>query len=311
MNTAVNTAVGPAFSQASAGVHLVAATAGTLSFLLIWLTTVSGIALRNGWFGIKVRHSSLHGLHMIGASTGLVLGLLHGFAQLAAPVAKVRPVDVLVPFGNRYDPVGIGVGVLGLEIMVAAAVSVALQRRLGFTRWRLLHNLNHIAFMLLVAHILISGSDVGPPWVWLSVLGLWLVAVACWLAGATAGRWSDGRGPAAATRPAVRVEVDAASCRRFGFCEHEAPDVFRLRSDGRLAYRTHVSQAGSDAVLRAATACPVRAILVRPVQTQRLTGPGAPPDPGGPGGPGAADPTETDGRGRVVPLSAADRRRTR
>lgn len=309
MNIAVSTAAGPAFTQAATGVHLVAASAGTVSFLLIWLTTVSGIALRNGWLGVTVRHSSLHAVHMVGASTGLLLGVLHGVAQLAAPVVKVRPVDLLVPFGNRYDPVGIGVGVLGLEIMLAAAVSVPLQRRLGFTRWRLLHNLNHVAFMLLVAHVLISGSDVGRSPVWLTVLGLWLLAVLAWAAGATGGRWT---GAADDARPAVRVDVDAATCRRFGFCEHEAPDVFRLRDDGRLAYRTHVPQSGSDAVLRAATACPVRAILVRPVQGQRLTGPAGPDDPDDPGGPnGAADLDDTDGRGRVVPISPAGRRRSR
>lgn len=303
MNIAVHSAAGPAFAQASAGVHLIAASAGTVSFLLIWLTTVTGIALRNGWVGVSVRHSSLHAAHMIGATTGLALGLLHGFAQLAAPVVKVRAVDVVVPFGNRYDPIGIGVGVLGLEIMLAAALSVALQRRLGFTRWRLLHNLNHVAFMLLVAHVLISGSDVGPPPVWITVLGLWAVAVLCWLAGGLAGRWSGAA--AGADRPAVQVEVDAATCRRFGFCEHEAPQVFRLRDDGRLAYRSHADQADAEAVLRAATACPVRAVLVRPVQDRRLTEPPA----------GRSDPIrnddDTDGAGRVVPLDAPPRRRTR
>lgn len=327
MNIVMTTAAGPAFSQASTGVHLVAASAGTVSFLLIWLTTVTGIALRNGWLGVRIRHSSLHGLHMIGASTGLILGLLHGVAQLAAPVAKVAPVDLVLPFGNRYDPVGIGVGVLGLEIMLAAALSVPLQRRLGFTRWRLLHNLNHVAFMLLVAHVLISGSDVGRSPVWLAVLGLWLLAVLAWAAGATGGRWAatGAGGPLADARPAVRVDVDAATCRRFGFCEHEAPDVFRLRDDGRLAYRTHVSQDRSDAVLRAATACPVRAVLVRPVQGSQLTAPttgpvpvsttgpaGTPSPPGDPDG--YFDPGDTDGRGRVVPLAhrgSADRRRSR
>lgn len=260
--------------QAASGVHLVAASAGGIAFLLIWLATVSGIVLRNGWVGTTIRHSTLLSLHMVGATMGLTLGVLHGFIQLAAPVHKLRLVDLAVPFGNPYDPIGIGVGVLGTEIMLAVAISVAVQRKLGFTRWRLLHNLNHVAFMLLVGHILISGSDVGPPVVWMSVLGSWLVVVLLWLLstatgqGGAATRRSSGR-----ARPEVRVDVDVQTCRRFGFCEHEAPGVFKLRSDGRLAHQAYISTEQVDDVLRAATACPVRAISVGPTQTQRLTSP--------------------------------------
>lgn len=277
--------------QASSGLHVVAASAGTLSFLLIWLATVTGLVLRNGWIGTTIRHSTLHSLHMVGACMGLALGVLHGFAQLAAPSQKVRLLDLAVPFHNRYDRVGIGVGVLATELMLAAALSVVVQRRLGFTRWRMLHSLNHVAFMLLVGHILISGSDVGPAPVWMTVLGSWLLVLILWLASTVTGRdLGTDRSPGAGS--AVAIEVDVASCRRFGFCEHEAPSVFKLRGDGRLAYQTHVPAARADDVLRAATACPVRAIMVRPTQNQRLT---SPPNPG------VVEP-DLPLPGRVVPL---------
>jgi hypothetical protein len=35
----------------------------------------------------------------------------------------------------------------------------------------------------------------------------------------------------------LKVSVDNQRCHRYGFCQAEAPDVFQLREDGRLAYR--------------------------------------------------------------------------
>jgi predicted ferric reductase len=139
------------------GVHLIAAVNGFLSFFLIWLTVIWGVILRNGWITTRVRHSTLYGTHHLVAVLGLTLGTVHAFAQLAIPGSgPVNPIDVVVPFTNTLDPIGIGVGVVGLELMIATAFSVVIQKRLGYSRWRALHSLNYVAFMAIAAHILIS-----------------------------------------------------------------------------------------------------------------------------------------------------------
>ena len=58
------------------------------------------------------------------------------------------------------------------------------------------------------------------------------------------------------------VNVDPSRCVRFGFCEHEAPEVFQLRGDGRLTYRPAVPDGQVEQVLRAARVCPARAIML-------------------------------------------------
>jgi ferredoxin/DMSO/TMAO reductase YedYZ heme-binding membrane subunit len=263
--------------EAQRSVHIIAATVGFLSFSLIWLAIVWGLVLRNGWASTRIRHATAYGIHQTMALLGLTLAVVHAFAQLANPLGHVRLLDEFLPFGNPVDPVGIGVGVIGLEVMSAAALSVLIQRKLGYSRWRALHAMTYVAYMLVVAHILISGSDVGPSWVWGSVMGAWLFTVLLWL---TTTPWLRTIWRGAADRMSVRrhgievsVDVDPVRCKRFGFCEHEAPEVFKLRTDGRLSYLAAVPADEIDGVIRAMKVCPARAIAVSQVPTAMMTAP--------------------------------------
>jgi ferredoxin len=60
--------------------------------------------------------------------------------------------------------------------------------------------------------------------------------------------------------PSVTVNVDPVRCERFGYCEHEAPDVFQIRREGRLTYQDRVPVDEIDPVIRAVEVCPARAI---------------------------------------------------
>ena len=90
-----------------------------------------------------------------------------------------------------------------------------------------------------------------------------------------AGRPGSGPACQAVGRPrpaqSLVVDVDAARCQRFGFCEHEAPEFFRLQGNGRLAYRPHVPAAGAERVIRAVEVCPARAIALRRLPTTVVT----------------------------------------
>jgi ferredoxin len=266
-------------SSAQHSVHVVAATVGFASLVLLWLTVVWGTLLRVGWGLTRVRHQTLYGVHMTLTLVGLTLGVVHAVAQLAVPGGPVRVVDEWVPFANGRDPFGVGVGVVSLELLVALAVSVLVQRWLGYHRWRMLHLAAYVAFTLLCAHVLISGSDTRSVWVrsvvvagWVSVLGLRVVttARAASVPRRVAERWS-----ARLRGRQVMVSVDPSRCVRFGFCEHEAPEVFQLRGDGRLTYRPAVSAGQLEQVIGAARVCPARAIVLSRAATTMVI-PGEP-----------------------------------
>lgn len=262
------------FSQT---LHAVAATVGFTSWLLLWSAVVLGLVVRNGWASTRWRHSTLEGAHGTLALLGLMLGVVHGAAQLAIPtgIGIVRVVDLVLPFVNPYDPVGIGAGALSLELFLAGALSVLIRKRLGQSRWRAVHLLTYAAFLLLTAHMLISGSDVGPMWLWMSVVAACAIVILLWLASTrvvSRVRTRLGRRSTARDRAqTLMIDVDPTRCQRFGFCEHEAPDVFRLQGDGRLAYRTYVPAESVEPVIRAVGVCPARAIALRRLPTTVVT----------------------------------------
>lgn len=276
--------------DARQAVHLVAATVGFASLGLLWLSVLWGSTLRIGWGFTRIRYSTLHIVHQTATMTGLTLGVVHALAQLAVPGGPVRLLDEWLPFANRTDPIGVGFAVIALELMLALVISVPLQRRLGHHRWRRLHSLAYLAYTLLTAHVLISGSDLRP-WLMLLIGAGWAGTVALRLVtsarmAALARRVTDAVLDRLRGRQ-VTVQVEPARCARLGFCEQEAPAVFRLDGDGRLGYRPSVPQDQVEAVLAALRACPVRAItLGRLPTTVHLPGsrptPSAVPDAGAP-----------------------------
>ncbi|MEA2461907.1 MAG: hypothetical protein QOH90_2084, partial [Actinomycetota bacterium] len=196
-------------------------------------------------------------------------GWIHALTQLANPIGTVYLIDEFVPFANVDDPIGIGVGVVATELMTAVLVSVPLQRRLGHGRWRSIHVLTYASFTLIAGHVLLSGSDVGPLYAKVPIVGLWLSTLVLWLGlsgwNRTAARTSaDGAGRDQRVGSA-EVAVDADKCARFGFCEQEAPAVFELRGDGRLGYRKSVPADQIAEVNRAVQVCPARAIKMKRV----------------------------------------------
>jgi ferredoxin len=76
----------------------------------------------------------------------------------------------------------------------------------------------------------------------------------------------DNKSPDAAGDPEatkIEVQVNPGKCVRFGFCEHEAPEIFNLKGDGRLGYKTTATGEQIDAVDRAMKICPARAIKMK------------------------------------------------
>ncbi|GIF45870.1 sulfoxide reductase heme-binding subunit YedZ [Asanoa ferruginea] len=262
--------------NAQQSVHLVAATVGFLSLFLLWLAVLWGLMLRNGWAQSRIKHATVYGIHQTIALLGVMLGVVHGFTQLAGPMGTVKLVDVVVPFTNPYDPIGIGVGVIAMELFVACTLSVLIQKKLGYTRWRALHAFNYVAYMFLVGHVLLSGSDMAAGVRWGAVLGSFVITVLLWL---TTTQWylnwrqerTNRRNDRVGVGDELLVNVDGNRCARFGFCEHEAPKVFALRGDGRLAYKATVPPDLANDVIRAVEVCPARAIQLHRTATTVVT----------------------------------------
>lgn len=262
-------------AYAGAVLHIVAAAVGFTSYALLWAAVVWGLMLRNGWAGTRMRHATIYAIHMTISLFGISLGLVHAAVQLAVPNGSVDLIDEFVPFTNGNDPIGVGIATIATELFVAAALAVGMQKKLGYSRFRAVHSMVYVAFMLVAAHALISGSDMAHPIAWGGVVGSVALVLVLWFSTTSwASKTKRARADQMAARQqnveSVTVNVDPVRCARFGFCEHEAPDVFQIRGDGRLSYKAAVTVDELNPVIRAVEVCPNRAIMLGKTPTSML-----------------------------------------
>ncbi|BFU43983.1 ferredoxin [Krasilnikovia sp. MM14-A1004] len=253
------------------GVRQVAAFAARLGYLFMCLTLCWGILTATGWVRRASGHQALRSGHMMLASATVAFVALHAVGLALLDERVLHGIDLVVPFLN--GSVRHALGIISLDLMLVLVATASLHRWVRYRSWLRFHQLAYVAFALGVVHA------------W---LGAWANSSfeIYWLAGITAtvpvlvlgalrvlpARLLAGLGLIDAAAPAVRlrhrsapleISVDNQRCHRYGFCQAEAPDVFRLREDGRLQYRGQPEVTLNAAVRSAVRACPMRAIQLK------------------------------------------------
>ena len=89
---------------------------------------------------------------------------LHLGVLLFDPFITFSPVNLLLPFGEPYQPIGVSLGVLGLYALLVVLASSWLRRFMSRRLWRGLHYSSFVVFVLVTLHGLLAGSDAGLGW---------------------------------------------------------------------------------------------------------------------------------------------------
>jgi sulfoxide reductase heme-binding subunit YedZ len=72
--------------------------------------------------------------------------------------------SALVPFASPYRPVWTGLGTMGVDLMLAVAVTSALRQRISARTWRGVHWLAYGSWPVAMAHSLGMGTDASTLW---------------------------------------------------------------------------------------------------------------------------------------------------
>ncbi|MDQ7810901.1 ferredoxin [Amycolatopsis sp. A133] len=257
------------YTSNDAGVRSVVAMSARLAYLSMCLTLCWGILTATGWIRRITGHQALRTGHVMLASFTLATAAVHGFGMLFLDEQVVVGTQVLIPFLNGY--VRHGIGILSFELMVAIVVTAGMHRFIRYRNWLRLHQTAYAAIALGVAHswwgawangnfqlVWLAGITVLAPVIALTtarflpvpvLVKIGLIGDAATVAPKQVGKSAP-----------LKISVDNQRCHRYGFCQAEAPDVFQLREDGRLAYRQQPELARNLDVISAARACPMRAI---------------------------------------------------
>jgi methionine sulfoxide reductase heme-binding subunit len=134
--------------------------AGVVAFALIALSVLIGLAMANR----LVRGRTVVKLHEHCALAGLVAIAVHGITLLGDSWLNPGATGLLVPFAMDYEPVFTGLGVIAGYLAAILGLSFYLRRRIGARRWRNVHRLTPLVYLLGAIHVLGAGSDAAEPW---------------------------------------------------------------------------------------------------------------------------------------------------
>jgi predicted ferric reductase len=130
------------------------------SFALLWLATALGLLITNKLARLWPGGPLAFDLHQYASGLGLLVGLAHAALLLADRYIGYTPAQLLIPFGGgSYRPLWVGLGQIGAYLLVGLWGSSLLRLRIGQRWWRRIHFLSFLAFLLVLLHGLLAGTD--------------------------------------------------------------------------------------------------------------------------------------------------------
>ena len=150
---------------------------GIIAFLLLWLSTVWGLAVSN-----KILSPVLQGIfsfdfHEILSLLAIGFTMLHMGVLLFDAYMPYSLTQILVPFTSTYRSGWIGIGVIGFYLMLLVSVTFYLRRLIGQQTFKALHYLSYASYLGVTLHSIFSGSDTALPATQLMYAGTFLVVV--------------------------------------------------------------------------------------------------------------------------------------
>lgn len=133
--------------------------AGFVAYLLLWLSTVTGIGLHLRWRPLGGSMNMLLEWHRITSVLALSFVFAHVLAIVLDPVVRFSVLDALVPFTSTYRPLQVGAGTLAQWMLIAVLTSTAAAGAMRWSTWRNVHYLSFPCYAFALLHGLTTGTD--------------------------------------------------------------------------------------------------------------------------------------------------------
>lgn len=136
---------------------------GLTAFAALSLSLLSGEALRTSVLDFLAPNRAVRKLHDFTTPLWIPLGAAHCVTLLADRTARIRPVDLIVPFQVGYGPWQIGLGTISLDILVVVTLTTWIRRFMSNAVWQWIHRASYVAYVTLFLHAATSGTDFDAP----------------------------------------------------------------------------------------------------------------------------------------------------
>jgi len=138
-----------------------ARSAGFASYLLLWASMVTGMAVHLRFRAAGGPLTVLLELHRVTSVLALSFVAAHVLGLLVDPVVRFSMLDAVAPFTSDYRPLQVGAGTIAEWLLVAVLATTATAARLPYAAWRRVHFLSFPCFALALVHGITSGTSTG------------------------------------------------------------------------------------------------------------------------------------------------------
>jgi len=137
----------------------IARSSGLVSWSLLALATLWGLALSTKVLGKRPRPNWILDLHRLLGGLALIFTGVHVGALLVDQYIGFGVQDILVPFASRWQPGAVAWGVVGLYLLLAVELTSLARARLPKKVWRRTHYASFPLFVTATIHGLAAGTD--------------------------------------------------------------------------------------------------------------------------------------------------------
>jgi sulfoxide reductase heme-binding subunit YedZ len=136
--------------------------AGGAALLLASASVALGLMMSSKRKGPNKR--DLRAIHEALSLTTLAMVALHGLALLGDAFLNPGLAGIAIPFASAYRPIWTGLGIIAGYGLAVLGLTYYLRDRIGAARWRRVHRLTAIFWLLAVVHTIGAGSDAAQLW---------------------------------------------------------------------------------------------------------------------------------------------------
>lgn len=131
---------------------------GTVAYLLLYLSVIIGLYSQVQ----KKRKKKINGvieLHESLSEWALILVCGHLGILMIDTFIGFKWTDLFIPFNSAYKTIPMALGTISFYFLIITIITSKLRKKIGYLRWRKLHALNPILYMMVTIHGLWIGTD--------------------------------------------------------------------------------------------------------------------------------------------------------
>ncbi|HUI04521.1 MAG TPA: ferric reductase-like transmembrane domain-containing protein [Acidimicrobiales bacterium] len=162
---------------------------GLVSVVLLSATTVLGILVANRTSTPRWPGFAWQDLHRQVSLVAMAFLGAHVATSVTDSYVHIGWAAVVVPFASGYRRAWVALGTVGLDLLLAVAVTSVLRQRMRARTWRAVHWLAYLSWPVGLAHAFGMGTDMHSRWVItlaiacagsVGAAALWRLAAAAW-----------------------------------------------------------------------------------------------------------------------------------